>query len=267
MIEFIEKIARKAGQKALSHFGKLVKGDISSKEIKNDFVTRIDLEVESLIVQKIHERFADHAIFGEEFGKQGKNADHLWLIDPIDGTTNFIHSHPFFCTSIAYVEKGNFHVAAIYAPYLNELFLAERGQGAFLNGVQIQVSTCEQLSEALLSTGFICLRSGEDSINPEIFKRMLGVCSDIRREGSAALNLAYVAAGRLDGFWEFGLKPYDKAAGILLIREAGGQVQEIGGGSDVLYGKSIATGNEKTLMELQSALSHFTSIAFQKTYT
>jgi myo-inositol-1(or 4)-monophosphatase len=260
MRDFLDRLAREAGELSLSHFGKLRREDIHSKQAKNDYVTEVDVAVERFIVERILLTHPDHAIFGEETGKQGNNQDHLWFIDPIDGTTNFIHSHPFFCVSIAYQEKGQLQAAAIYAPYLKEMFLATRGCGAFLNDQKICISSCARLDQALLATGFICLRTGEHSINPAIFKEMLGICTDIRREGSAALNLAYVAAGRLDGFWEFGLAPYDKAAGILLIEEAGGRVEEIGGGQDLLYGKSICAGNKTLLKQLQTALRKVQSI-------
>ncbi|MFH1727642.1 MAG: inositol monophosphatase family protein [Pseudomonadota bacterium] len=239
MLNFIEDIAKEAGKFLLNNFGSLNESDILNKEGLHNYVTKIDKECEKIILNRIEKAYPEHSIYGEEYGQQDKGSDYTWFIDPLDGTTNYIHCHPFFCVSIALSYKGEIIAGVINAPYLGEVFKAEKGQGAYLNNNKISVSKCDKLEEALLSTGFACLRKNPNSPNPAIFHKILKLTSDIRREGSAALNLAYVAAGRNDGFWEFGLEAFDVAAGTIICKEAGAIVTDIMKNDDYIFGKNI----------------------------
>jgi len=201
--------ARKAGNIITRALDRLEGVKITPKGPK-DFATEIDHKAEQEIIQIIRKAYPDHTILGEEFGEQkGKDSDTLWIIDPLDGTTNFYHGFPHFCVSIAVMQKGRIEHGVIYDPLRQELFTASAGQGAKLNQYRIRVSNCLELGSALISTEFHC---------PSV--------QSARNTGSAALDLAYVAAGRLDGFWDEGLNVWDIAAGCLLITEAGGLVQE-----------------------------------------
>ncbi|MDQ3557379.1 MAG: inositol monophosphatase, partial [Gemmatimonadota bacterium] len=190
-----------------------------------DLVTSVDEAAERLIVQRIRTAFPDDAIVAEEGGESGEDAARRWIIDPIDGTTNFVHGHPFACVSIAFADAKGPAVGFIHAPFLREVYHAVRGEGAFLNDRPIRVSGVREPGRALLATGFP-FKKGKG--NPEAYLRILADALQethgVRRAGSAALDLAYVAAGRVDGFWETGLAPWDVAAGMLLVAEAGGRV-------------------------------------------
>ncbi len=212
--------ARKAGRLIMRSFDNLETLQISAKS-QNEFVTQVDHASENLIIETLRKAYPDHAFYGEESGRSGQ-ANMIWIIDPLDGTTNFIHGFPQFSISIAAVYKGKPEHGVIYDPLKDELFTASRGQGAQLNHKRIRVSERHQINEALLGTGFPYddMRFLEAYLN--LFKTICPLAAGIRRAGSAALDLAYVAAGRLDGFWECNLKPWDVAAGSLLIKEAGG---------------------------------------------
>ena len=188
-----------------------------------DFVSEVDTHAEAIIIETILEAYPDHAILAEESGRQG-DSDYLWLIDPLDCTLNFLHGYPQFCVSIALLFKEKLQHAVVYAPIRDELFSASRGRGALLNDRKIRVGAKKKIDQTLLATGFPVrnLSSVEGSVR--ILEKVLSQGADIRRGGSAALDLAYVACGRLDGFWEFGLKPWDLAAGALLVFESGGIV-------------------------------------------
>ncbi|PIT75405.1 inositol monophosphatase family protein [Limnohabitans sp. B9-3] len=203
---------------------------ISQKQV-NDFVTEVDHNSERIIIETLLGAYPDHGILAEESGATHGNpdADHIWIIDPLDGTTNFIHGFPFYCVSIALQVQGRVEQAVVYDPTRNDLFTASKGRGAFMNDRRIRVSKRTRLEECLLSTGFP-FRPGDD------FNRYLSLMGDLmqrtaglRRPGAAALDLAYVAAGFSDGFFEFGLKPWDMAAGALLVTEAGGLVSNFTG--------------------------------------
>ncbi len=205
----------------------------------NDFVTEVDQRVEREIISIIHKAYPSHGILAEESGEV-KGDDYQWVIDPIDGTRNFIHGFPHFAVSIAVLHKGKIENAVIYDPLREELFTATRGRGAQLNNRKIRVSKCKTLDQALLGTGFAYRHSNLSSTTPEtIFKTMVPASGDIRRAGAATLDLAYVACGRLDGFWEFGLKIWDTAAGILLVKEAGGMICEPDGGENYLQSGNV----------------------------
>lgn len=232
MIDFIKDIAEEAGDIALAEMDKIDSAGIKKKGDQNekDLVTAVDLIVEKKIVSRIKERFPDHDIYGEESGKTAKGSEFCWIIDPIDGTVSYIHQTASFSISIALQHQDEIVAGAVFAPKLGELFWAEKGKGAFLNGKKISVSGRGRLAESLAATGFACLRAGLKENNLKYLNKILPDICDIRRDGSAALDLAYVACGRYDAFWEMSLNLYDIAAGILLVGEAGGCVSDMSGG-------------------------------------
>ena len=249
--------ARKAGDIAQINFARINQSDIKTKAY-NEFVTFVDEEAEKAIVDIIHGRYPDHTILGEEQGLKGDESDYLWIIDPIDGTTNYIHSFPVYCVSIALKIKGRLEVAVIYDPSRQELFTAIRGMGALLDGRKIRVSKQRTLQGALLGTGFP-YRDQLDwlEVYLDIFIDFTRIVGAIRRPGSAALDLAYVASGRYDGFWEFGLKPWDVAAGVLLIQEAGGLVKGMIPGEDAVESGSLLCGNPHLFDPMSEIVSKY----------
>ncbi len=249
--------ARKAGDIAQINFARINQSDIKTKAY-NEFVTFVDEEAEKAIVDIIHGRYPDHTILGEEQGLKGNESDYLWIIDPIDGTTNYIHSFPVYCVSIALKIKGRLEVAVIYDPSRQELFTAIRGMGAMLDGRKIRVSKQRTLQGALLGTGFP-YRDQLDwlEVYLDIFIDFTRIVGAIRRPGSAALDLAYVASGRYDGFWEFGLKPWDVAAGVLLIQEAGGLVKSMIPGEDAVESGSLLCGNPHLFDPMSEIVSKY----------
>jgi myo-inositol-1(or 4)-monophosphatase len=243
--EFLDtaiKAARLAGQVIVNHLGKISKMDIGLKQA-SDFVTSVDKESEKVIIDTIKEHFSDHHFLAEESLKEFGNGKYRWIIDPLDGTTNYIHSYPVFSVSIALEFEGGLVLGVILDPLRNELFWAEKEAGAFLNGNPIKVSEVSTINESLITTGFP-FRSKE-MIDPylKLFKNLFLKVSDLRRAGSAALDLAYLACGRCDGFFELGLSPWDIAAGSLLITEAGGLITDFGGGPHYLMTGNIIAGN------------------------
>jgi len=240
MIDYIKQMLEVAGNICLSGLTEDLTVKLGFKNAK-DLVTLIDRRVEEYIVARIKKRFPDHDIIGEESGSQLSGSDYQWIIDPIDGTTSYFHHQPYFSVSIALQIKGEIVYGGVYAPALKQMFLAQRGDGATLNGSPIQVSASNQLVNCVLATGFACLRSGQEHNNLTYFNRIMPEIRDVRRCGSAALDLAYVAAGKYDGFWELNLNNYDVAAGILLVLEAGGQVYDFNGGKQYPEQGIIAT--------------------------
>lgn len=239
-MDFIKNLALEAGQLSLEEYARLTEQDIAFKSPK-DLVTAADKNVEQFIVNEISKEFPEHSIFGEETGRHRHNGDYCWVIDPIDGTASFVHELPFYSISIALQHHGQTIQAAVFAPRLNELFYAERGKGAFLGTRKLKVSTRSKLQDAMLATGFACLRADWPDNNLKYFNRIMPEIRGIRRHGSAALDLCYVAAGRFDTYWEMNLQPYDYAAGILLVTEAGGKVYDFTGGGDYSAKGIIAT--------------------------
>jgi myo-inositol-1(or 4)-monophosphatase len=222
----LEPIAREAGALLMNYFDRHIKieykGDV-------DLVTAADRASEKLIAERLHARWPQHGIVGEEGTRTDTSAEFRWYVDPLDGTTNFAHGYPVFCVSIALARRDDeIEVGVLYDPTRNELFAAERGRGATLNGNPIHVSKTTRLAESILGTGF---PSQKRHKNPNIyFYQQITLRSHgVRRAGSAALDLANVAAGRYDGFWEFNLNPWDTAAGVLIVREAGGKVTRFDG--------------------------------------
>ena len=216
---------------------------------RNDFVSHVDRDTESVLIDALHKAYPDHAITGEEHGKAisaSNGCDYTWIIDPLDGTTNYLQGIPHYCISIA-VKKGN-HIehGVIVDPLKNEEFVASRGQGAHLNGKRIRVNPVNRLEDALLNTG-IPPGSVEAQLDRYMvqLKYFTGKCRAVRRLGSAALDLAYVASGRSDGFWEIGLQPWDIAAGVILVREAGGFVGDLDGGDSFMESGDIVAANPR----------------------
>ena len=235
---------------------------ISQKQV-NDFVTEVDHASEAAIIDTLLTAYPDHGILAEEAGSQhgNPNADHIWIIDPLDGTTNFIHGFPVYCVSIALQVRGRMEQAVVYDPSRNDLFTATRGRGAFLNERRIRVSKRVRLQESLISTGFP-FRKGDD------FNQYLVMMGDVmqktaglRRPGSAALDLAYVAAGFTEGFFETGLSPWDVAAGSLLVTEAGGLVGNFTGESDFLEQREMLAGTPRVYGQLVTILSKYSKFA------
>lgn len=225
---------------------------IASKA-QNDFVTEVDKTAEAAIVSILREAYPDYGILAEENGRiagQGAGNDYQWIIDPLDGTTNFIHGFPQYSVSIALAYKGQVTQAVIYDTTRNEMFTASKGNGAFLNERRIRVSKCAKLSGALLGTGFPFRLFEHIDTYLKLFKDFTQHSAGIRRAGSAALDLAYVACGRLDGFWEIGLMPWDMAAGTLLISEAGGLVGDLSGGSRYLETNNLIAGTPKVFAQI-----------------
>ncbi len=220
--------ARRAGNVIVRSLERMDSLVIETKS-QNDFVTEVDRRAEEEIIRVIHKAYPHHAILAEESGSQGES-EFEWIIDPLDGTTNFLHGFPQFAVSIALRNKGRIEQGVVYDPLRQELFTASRGEGAQLDGKRIRVSSRKGLEGALLGTGFPFKQQQHLDAYLDTFRALFPMTAGIRRAGSAALDLAYVAAGRLDGFWEIGLKPWDMAAGVLLIQEAGGLVGDFAGG-------------------------------------
>ncbi|PLW81344.1 inositol monophosphatase [Kineobactrum sediminis] len=247
MVNIALRAARKAGEQIVRASDDLDRIEVQQKGV-NDFVSEVDRATEREIIYQLRKAFPDHAILGEEGGLTGdENADYRWLIDPLDGTTNFLRGIPHYAVSIACLYKGKVEHAVILDPVRREEFTASRGRGAQLNGRRIRVSSRPSLEGALLGTGIPYKDHCDDQLGPysKTLEILAGQCAGIRRAGAAALDLAYVAAGRLDAFWEIGLSPWDMAAGVLLIREAGGLVADIDASENYLESGNIVCGNPK----------------------
>ncbi len=239
-LDFIRALAEKAGDIALERAKSLSSGSIEFKNDK-DIVTDVDKEIERFILSEIAKAFPGHATYGEEYGKSSSRSDYCWVIDPIDGTASYAHGQPFYSISIALRFKDEPILAAVCAPRLGETFCAERGAGAYVNGERMHVSRRDKLINSILSTGFACLRADLPQNNLPLFCKVVPKLRGIRRYGSAAIDMAFVAAGRLEGFWELNLNPYDIAAGELLVLEAGGRVCDMKGGRDFPKSGTLAT--------------------------
>jgi myo-inositol-1(or 4)-monophosphatase len=239
-VETAERTARKAGAFILRHLGSLSAEEISRKQAA-DFVTSVDKQSERLIIETIREAFPDHGILTEESG--GIEArETRWIVDPLDGTTNFIHSYPVFSVSLALEARGQLLLGTVFDPLRDELFTAVRGGGATLNGRPIKVSHPGSLGDCLITTGFPFRRKEMIDAYLDAFKGIFLKVSDLRRAGSAALDLSHLASGRCDGFFELGLSPWDVAAGAVLIEEAGGVVTDFSGGADFLRTGNVVAG-------------------------
>ncbi|MBL1259168.1 MAG: inositol-1-monophosphatase [Thiotrichaceae bacterium] len=251
------RAARSAGNIIMRNMDRIDSLNVTAKG-KNDFVCDVDKMAEAEIVATIRKAFPDHGIYAEE-GTMHKGDEYRWIIDPLDGTTNYLHGFPQFSVSIALQCNNRIEQAVVYNPLHQELFTATRGGGAFLNDKRIRVSNAKGLNGSLLGTGFPFRNPQYLDAYLETFKVMHLQTAGIRRAGSAALDLAYVASGRLDGFWEIALKPWDMAAGILLVQEAGGLVGDFSGGHDFLETGNLVVGNPKIFKAiLQGIQPHLT---------
>ncbi|MDE0951446.1 MAG: inositol monophosphatase family protein [Halioglobus sp.] len=247
MINIALRAARKAGENIVRASDDLHRFEVKAKGV-NDFVTEVDINAEQEIIYHLQKAYPDHAILGEESGLLGsEDAEYRWIVDPLDGTTNFIRGLPHYAISIACVYRGKLEHAVVLDPVRREEFTASRGRGAQLNGHRIRVSALTSLEGALLGTGIPFKNHCDDKIVPysKSIEVLAAQCAGIRRAGAASLDLAYVAAGRLDAFWEIGLAPWDIAAGALLVREAGGLVADIDASDNYMESGNIVCGNPK----------------------
>jgi myo-inositol-1(or 4)-monophosphatase len=262
MLTTAVKAARRAGSVINLGARDLDRLTVTAKGPK-DFVSEVDRAAEAAIVKTLHAAYPDHAILAEEGTAKDANAaaEHIWIIDPLDGTTNFLHGFPQYCVSIALQHRGQITQAVVYDPVRNDLFTATRGRGAFLNDRRIRVSRRQQLKDCLIGTGF----PYRDGQHLDAYMRMMRImtveAAGIRRPGAAALDLAYVAAGCYDGFWEIGLNPWDVAAGSLLILEAGGLVGDFAGDPGYLYGGEIIAANPRIFGQMVKLLSPYKPVA------
>jgi myo-inositol-1(or 4)-monophosphatase len=258
MLNIAVKAARRAGSIINRAALDRTQLEIRSKRA-NDFVTQVDQAAEAAVIDIIRQAYPDHDILGEESGAlPGRNAaatvEYRWIIDPLDGTTNFIHGFPQYCVSIALQRRGAIEHGVIYDPSKNELFTASKGRGAFLDDRRIRVTKCAKLKDALVGTGFPFKEMSRLDLYLKQLRNLMQSSSGMRRAGAAALDLAYVAAGRLDAFWELGLSPWDMAAGALMIQEAGGLVGDLSGDAGYLESGDIAAATPKVFAQLLAAL-------------
>ncbi len=251
------RAARKAGHILLKHVDHLERLIIESKGL-NDYVSEVDKQAEKVIIETLLDAYPEHSILGEESGiHKGKNKEFEWVIDPLDGTTNYLHGIPQFAISIALKRRGILEMGIVYDPMREEMFQAYKGEGAYLNDRRIRVSNRISLSGAILGTGLPYRNERYIDDYLKMLKTLMLKTAGIRRPGSAALDFAYVAAGRFDGFWELGLSQWDFAAGALLVKEAGGTVTDITGGSRYLETGHVIAGNIKIQREILNEISPF----------
>ena len=253
MLNIAVKAARRAGN-VINRASRNLDAVAFREKAVNDFVSEVDREAEQAVIRTLHDAYPGHSILAEESGASGES-EYQWIIDPLDGTTNFIHGFPQYCVAIALRHRGIVTQAVIYDPTRNDLFTATRGRGAFLNDQRMRVSKRSQLRSSLIGTGFPFRQLEHMDAYLAILGEMMRGAAGVRRAGSAALDLAYVAAGRLDGFWEFGLSPWDMAAGALLVTEAGGLVGDLTGENRYLDTGNIVAGTPKVFVELLRAIS------------
>src|SRR3954469_6613423 len=254
MLTMAVRAARKAGsiinRASLDGGGGL---KVRSKRA-NDFVTQVDQAAEQAIIETVKKAYPEHGFLAEESGASGEDAEYVWIIDPLDGTTNFIHGFPQYCVSIGVRHRGALAHAVVYDPTRNELFTASKGRGAFLNDRRIRVTALARFGDALVGTGFPFKEVTRLDLYTRQLQTMMRTCAGVRRAGAAALDLAYVACGRLDAFWELGLAPWDMAAGALLILEAGGLVGDLKGDNGYLESGDIAAATPKVFSPLLESL-------------
>jgi len=258
MLTIAVKAARRAGNVINRGARDLDLLTITSKGPK-DFVSEVDREAERAIVETLLGSYPDHAILAEEGTAKGANAEaeNVWIIDPLDGTTNFLHGFPQYCVSIALAHRGQVAHGVVYDPVRNDLFTASRGRGAFLNDRRIRVSKRQHLRDCLVGTGFPFRDGSYLDTYMRMMKAMIEQTAGLRRPGAAALDLAYVAAGFYDGFWEVGLNAWDVAAGSLLIQEAGGLIGDLAGEGEFLHGGQVIAATPKKFAKMVTALAPF----------
>jgi myo-inositol-1(or 4)-monophosphatase len=258
VLTIAKRAALSASRILLRHFDQLERLTVTEKR-PSDFVSEADIQAEQEIIQILRKTYPNHGILAEESGEQPGQDDYQWMIDPLDGTTNFLHGIPHFAISIAFRHKNRLEAGLVYDPIRQEMFVASRGEGAQMNDRRIRVSGISTLENALLGTGFPFRHPQHQPAYLSFFNRLFGKCMEIRRAGAASLDLSYVAAGRLDAFWEMSLKPWDMAAGALIVQEAGGLVSDFSGGNDFMKSGHIVAGNPKVfkalLQEMQPYLN------------
>jgi myo-inositol-1(or 4)-monophosphatase len=250
MVNTAVRAAREAGNIIVRQLDRMDRVQVTAKGV-NDFVSDVDRKAEDAIVRVLSAAYPSHSILAEESGRvEGSDAEHVWIIDPLDGTTNFLHQIPHFSVSIALQSQGRLTAAVVYDPIRQELFTAHRGGGATLDGRKIRVRKATSLQGRLIGTGFPFRvpRYREPYLN--MFRAVSARAGDLRRAGSAALDLAYVACGRLDGYWELGLAPWDIAAGALLVREAGGMISDFSGEEHYLRNGQVVAGSPRLFHDL-----------------
>src|SRR5208282_8450 len=252
-LDISAEIAREAGALLSTYFERRIGFELKGE---HDLVTEADRASERLVVERLRSHFPSHSIVAEEGGGHTGSSEYCWYVDPLDGTTNFAHGFPMYNVTMALEQAGELIAGVIFDPTRNEMFSCERGSGAYLNNRRIRVSKVERIEDTLVATGFPSLKRHEN-VNVHFYYQLAMVTHGVRRAGAAALDLAYVACGRLDAFWEFGLNPWDIAAGVLLIREAGGTCSDMHGNPLNLRGPHILTDN--TLLH-QPMLSLFAEI-------
>ncbi len=258
MLNIALRAARSAAELIVRSMDRLDALSVNEKDSK-DYVTQVDRAAEKAIVNTILKAYPDHGILGEEGSSvagHGEGADYQWVIDPLDGTTNYIHGIPHFAVSIACKFRGRVEHAVVYDPMLDEEFLASRGRGATLNGRRLRVTKRNNLTHAVLATGFPFRDGQMEHIDNylSMFRSLAEQSAGIRRAGAASLDLAYVAAGRYDGFWEYGLSEWDMAAGALLIQEAGGLISDFSGGHQFLDNGHVVAGNPKCFKAILTSI-------------
>jgi myo-inositol-1(or 4)-monophosphatase len=242
VLSFTRELAVEASVLLRERYADRHLGEVHQKGTFSDVVSDVDYEVEALLLKRIRQAFPEHSILSEEDGLTDRGHSHQWVLDPIDGTRNFVHNYPCFGVSLALLVDGKPDVGVIALPVLNEIYSAKRGQGAFLNGQRTWVSKKSEFQRGLFATGFACLRAEADPNNIPATAAILQATHDVRRSGSATTDLCHVASGRTDGFWEMNLSAWDVAAGVLLVEEAGGKVTDFSGGSlDLHSGEIVAT--------------------------
>jgi myo-inositol-1(or 4)-monophosphatase len=258
MLNIAVKAARAAGSIINRAALDVERLTISNKGV-NDFVTEVDQAAEQAIIETLLTAYPGHAILAEESGRAhgAKHSEYLWIIDPLDGTTNFIHGFPVYAVSIALAFRGKVEQAVVYDPTRNDLFLASKGRGAFLNDRRLRVSKRTRLAESLIGTGFPFRKGDNFQRYIEMFEQVMQHCAGVRRPGAAALDLCYVAAGWYDGFFETGLNPWDVAAGSLIITEAGGLIGNFTGEADFLYQREAVAGTPKVYAQLVQLLKPY----------
>jgi myo-inositol-1(or 4)-monophosphatase len=249
LVNIAVRAARAAGNIIVRNMDRIDRLTIATKR-SNDFVSEVDQQAEAAIIEVLKQAYPDHGIYAEESGRQDEKAEYQWIIDPLDGTTNYLHGFPQFSVSIALKHKARLEAAVIYDPISQELFTAARGEGAQLNEKRIRVSGYKGLNGALLGTGFPYTDQSYIDTYLATMKALMAPTAGIRRPGSAALDLAWLAAGRTDGFWEFNLNAWDIAAGALIVREAGGIVTDFYGRDGYLENGDIIAASPKVFPEM-----------------
>jgi myo-inositol-1(or 4)-monophosphatase len=254
MVNIAIRAARRAGDVMIRQLNRLDSLEVAEKG-RNDFVSRVDQEAEAAIIEVIRDHYPDHSILAEESGASGKHAVQ-WIIDPLDGTTNYLHGFPVFSVSIAVMEDGELQHGVVYDPMRQEIFSASRGQGAQLDGRKIRVSKRTSLKGSLIATGFpYRMTEPHMDLYLGMLRAVMIETAGVRRPGSAALDLCYLAAGRVDGFWELGLSKWDVAAGALIIREAGGRISDFRGTDKFLDSGNLVAGTPKVYAALSRLLA------------